>query len=73
MPPLEKCLCPKEVAVVLGVSEKTVRRLMQKGEIAAFRLHGKLWRTTPSKISEYQSRQFQHGCRPRGSGSAVIS
>jgi excisionase family DNA binding protein len=61
---MDRCLCAKEVATVLGVSERTALRLMRSGEVEAFRV-GKLWRTTPDKIEAYRSSAFEK-CRPHG-------
>lgn len=55
---IEKCLCAKEVATVLGISERSATRLMASGELEAFKVRGKLWRTTPSKLREYKLREF---------------
>ena len=55
---LHKCLSAKETAEALGISERTSIRLMRSGEIEAFKLHGKLWRTTAAKVSAYQKREF---------------
>lgn len=55
---LEKCLCPKEVATLLGISERTAIRLMLSRQLAAFKVNGKLWRTTASRVRAYQSTQF---------------
>ena len=55
---IEKCLCAKEVAEVLGISERSATRLMSAGEIGSFKVRAKLWRTTPSKLSEYKKREF---------------
>lgn len=58
-PHTERCLSAKEVAVILGVSERTVTRLMRRGRVEAFKMNDKLWRTTAAKVSEYQSGEFQ--------------
>ena len=54
---IRPCLCPKEVADVLGVSERTALRLMAGGEIASFRVRTR-WRTTIEKLEEYQAKGF---------------
>jgi excisionase family DNA binding protein len=48
------CLSPKQVAALLGVSERTAARLMASGAIHAFRVGPKLLRTTRAKLLEYQ-------------------
>ena len=52
------CVCPKEVAQILGISERSALRLMAGGEIESFRAGRKLWRTTLSKIERYQQAGF---------------
>ena len=51
----KSCLCPKEVATLLGISERGAVRLMSSGEIASFRV-GKPWRTFPEHVTAYQFR-----------------
>ena len=51
-------LGPKEVAPVLGVSARTVQRLMSDGEIEAARIGRKIWRTTPEQVQEYITRRM---------------
>ena len=43
----------KHVARQLGVSERTVTRLLRAGHLPAFRLGTKLWRTTQTAVDEY--------------------
>lgn len=48
----------KEVAVALGVHERTAVRLFRSGEIKAFQVgrrcgQGKLWRTRPEILARY--------------------
>jgi hypothetical protein len=48
----------KEVAVALGVHERTAVRLFRSGEIKAFQVgrkcgRGKLWRTRPEILARY--------------------
>lgn len=50
-------LCAKEIAVRLGVSERTATRLLKSGEIAGFRV-GKLWRTTELHLESYVTGRF---------------
>ena len=54
----EPCVSPKDVAAMLAIGERTATRLMQTGAIEAFKLRGKLWRTTPAKVAAYQKREF---------------
>ena len=60
-------LCAKEVGLSLGVSTRTAQRLLNTGEIAAFRV-GKLLRTTEAEIGIYVARQFE---RYRRGGKAA--
>ena len=53
------CLGPKEVAAILGVSPRTVTRLMRAGELRAFRVGRKPWRTTLQQVAAYQSAGFE--------------
>ena len=48
-----KYLCPKEVAAQFGISERTVRRMMAAGQIQAFRIGAKLWRTDQASLDDY--------------------
>ena len=54
----DQCLSPKEVATLLGVSERTATRLLCSGAVEAFKVRGKLWRTTAAKVAAYQQREF---------------
>ena len=36
-----QCLSPKEVAALLGLSQRTVTRLLRAGDIAGFKVHDK--------------------------------
>ncbi len=53
----DPCLCAKDVAVLLGVSERTAARLMSAGEIEAFRIR-RLWRTTRDRVEAYKLAGF---------------
>lgn len=61
-----KLLCAKEVALILGVSERSAARLMRKGEIKAFKMSGAIWRTTVRYVREYVERELvereERGC-----------
>jgi excisionase family DNA binding protein len=50
-------LCPKEVAHVLGTSERTARRLMASNQLESLRIGGKLLRTRPHDLAEYLERE----------------
>lgn len=56
---LIKLLCAKEVAVILGVSERSAARLMRRGEIKAFKMSGAIWRTTSKYVGEYVLRELE--------------
>lgn len=51
-------LCAKDVAKRLGVEPRTAARMMATGEIEAFKLSGKVWRTTTAAVDAYVARQF---------------
>ncbi len=55
---VESCLGPKEVAAMLGVSDRTVQRLMRSGKLESFRVGPKLWRTLPGKVEAYKASSF---------------
>ena len=61
---IKPCLCPKEVASLLGVSERQALRLMAAGEIESFRAGRKLWRTTNEMVEAYKAKGFER-YRPR--------
>lgn len=54
-----QCLSAKEVAALLGLSQRTVTRMLRAGEIAGFKVNDKLWRTTAAKVADYQERGFR--------------
>ncbi|MGA2343444.1 MAG: helix-turn-helix domain-containing protein [Steroidobacteraceae bacterium] len=58
----------KEVAVRLGVSERTAARMMQDGSLQAFQLRGKLWRTTHAALESYIDRMMVLGRPVYGPG-----
>ncbi len=62
---IRPCLCPKEVASLLGVSERGALRLMVSGEINSFRVGKKLWRTTAEMVETYKAKSFERYRRPR--------
>lgn len=45
-------MCIREVAEFFGVSEKTVRRLIETGQLGAHRL-GRQWRIAPEEIERF--------------------
>jgi excisionase family DNA binding protein len=51
-------LCAKDVANRLGIEPRTAARLMAGGEIEAFKLSGKVWRTTAAAVEAYVSREL---------------
>ena len=53
---MEKLLTMKEVAELLQVSEKTVKRIMERGELAGAKV-GRAWRFTPADVKDYVERQ----------------
>lgn len=53
-----------QAAQQLGVSERTVYRLMESGELHPFKM-GKFWKFDQSDIDEYISRQRQTSARRR--------
>lgn len=58
---IEQSLAPKEVAGLIGTSERTAQRLMSLNRIASFRVGPgeKLLRTTRSRVAAYQERAFE--------------
>lgn len=46
----------KEVADLLGVSERTVVRMFQSGELPAMQLNGKTWRIRRTTVEAYLDR-----------------
>jgi excisionase family DNA binding protein len=60
----EACLCPKEVAHMLGIGVRTARRRMAEGEVECYR-EGKLLRTTRAKVEAYIARKLE-GLAPNG-------
>jgi excisionase family DNA binding protein len=59
----EKLLNIKQVQEILGLSERTIFRLIKKGEIQGFKI-GREWRFTEADISAYIERQRQKSGRP---------
>ncbi len=51
-------LCAKQVALLLNVSARTAARLLRAGEIAGFKVGGKLWRTRQADVDDYITRSL---------------
>jgi excisionase family DNA binding protein len=49
-------LSAREAAIVLGVSERTVRRAIQKGEIHAFK-HAGAYQISPAALETFRQRE----------------
>jgi excisionase family DNA binding protein len=60
-------LSPKDVAAQLGISERTVRRMLNEGHLPGFRIGTKLWRTEQGFVDEYvregQYARYRHELR----------
>jgi len=60
-------LSPKDVATQLGISERTVRRMLNEGRLPGFRVGTKLWRTEQGFVDEYvregQCARYRHELR----------
>jgi hypothetical protein len=58
---IDTCLAPKEVAYLIGTSERTAQRLMATNAIESFRVGPgeKLLRTTRSRVQTYQAGAFE--------------
>ncbi len=52
-----RVLCPKEMAGDLGVSARTITRLLDSGEIEGFKVGPKLWRSTDLDLEAYMVRR----------------
>src|SRR5436853_1700642 len=70
-------LSPKDVAAQLGISERTVKRMLNEGHLPGFRIGTKLWRTEQGFVDEYvregQYAQYRHELRRLRLGSAQRS
>lgn len=51
----------KDVAVLLAIGEKTALGLMQEGDIEAFQMNGRSWRTTRAKVEDYIRKALDMG------------
>ena len=49
---MEQLLGPKDIAQIMGISERGATRLLKAGELPALRV-GKFWRTTPARLAAY--------------------
>lgn len=52
----DRLLCAKQVADMLGVSERTAAGLLRSGEIEGFKLSGRRWRTRHAAVQHYIER-----------------
>ena len=52
-------LGPKEIAALVGVHERTVVRLFATGELPAFKVGPKLWRTTREAFDAWVKEKLQ--------------
>lgn len=50
----EKSYTVKELSDILNVSDKTVRKLLNDGDLKGFKV-GKNWRVKPSELEKYQN------------------
>ncbi|MBB4876445.1 MULTISPECIES: helix-turn-helix domain-containing protein [Bacillales] len=50
----EKSYTVREVSGILNVSDKTVRKLLNDGDLKGFKV-GKNWRVKPSEVEKYQN------------------
>ena len=57
----ERYYTPKEIATVLKVSESTVRRWLDNGQINGFRLPGRGWRVSQTALDEFFRRSSGQG------------
>ncbi len=53
----EKALTLKEVARRLDVSERTITRLAESGELAGYKVGKRSWRFEPADVEDYINRQ----------------
>lgn len=51
-------LCAKDIAARLRISERTAARMFRRGEIPAFKLSGRVWRTTEEELDRYLRRKL---------------
>lgn len=65
-----RALTIREVAVRVGVSEATVRRLIARGDIRSFRVGTRLVRVLEVEVERYLDRRDHHPPRYDGTGSA---
>ena len=66
---MSRLLTPAAVADVLAVSSRTVRRMLDAGDLPALRV-GKLWRVDPDRLAEWQ-RARETGNPERGQGASA--
>ena len=68
---VEELLGPKDIAQILGISERGATRLLASGEIAALRV-GKLWRATDLDFEAYIVRRRLEQRRKREAEKNLI-
>ena len=61
----EKLLSTKEVSLYLGISEEDLRKLVDKGEIPAYRLGGTILRFRKDQIEQIKLRGISKITRPK--------
>ncbi len=63
---MEDLLGPKDVARILGISERGATRLLASGKLPALRV-GKLWRTSQARLTRYVEAEIaRYGDVPPG-------
>lgn len=55
----EDLIAPKEVALLLGISDRTARNMMRGGSILSLRVKKKLWKTSRAELAHYISTQYE--------------
>jgi len=55
---METLLGPKDIAQILGISERGASRLLRSGVLPAFRV-GKLWRTSEARLAAYVEQEMR--------------
>ena len=66
----EKLLSIKQVQEILGLSERTIFRLIKNGEIQGFKI-GREWRFTEADINAYIEKQRQKARRSSAEDEAA--
>ena len=60
-----------EAAQTLGVNERTIRRAIERGELAAVK-HGRAFQITPEALDRFQARRRSAGREPTPPASTVV-